>query len=314
MTLWHQCYLPPDPIPWSSNKDVGKQAIFSDVTRTINLLESTSLPRDHLTFAFVGFRCDEGIRVSGGRPGAQEGPNAIRQQLAKLSVLKQNFSCLDVGNVSCADGDLEKSQLALSEIIALLLQEKIIPIVLGGGHEMIWGQYQGIEKIQENHHLGIMNMDAMFDKHFLQIVKAHQKKNRRFDYNCIGIQHATNVRQLFEMAKQYNAHMILAEELHHGSLEKCTDFTDRVVDENDMIYLTISLNVFAAPFAPGVSAPQILGLLPWHVVPFIRQLAASGKVISYDIADLSPRHDIDQCTAKLAANLVYEIIHHHGHS
>jgi len=43
----------------------------------------------------------------------------------------------------------------------------------------------------------------------------------------------------------------------------------------------------------------------------VRKLAGSGKVVSYDIAELSPPYDIDSRTAKLSANLIYEIIHHH---
>ena len=111
--------------------------------------------------------------------------------------------------------------------------------------------------------------------------------------------------------KQFNTKIILADELHQGQLEKCVDFIDRIIDQNEMIYLSLCLDVFSAAYAPGVSAMQPLGLTPWHVIPLIRQLAASGKVISYDIAELSPRYDIDQRTAKLAANLIYEITHHH---
>ncbi len=147
---------------------------------------------------------------------------------------------------------------------------------------------------------------------FLQIANAHQRANRRFDYNCVGIQHAGNIRELFETAKQYNTKMILADELHEGQQQRCVDFNDRIIDQNEVIYLSLCLDVFAAAAAPGVSAPQPLGLQPWHIIPFVRQLAASGKVISYDIVELSPQYDMDQRTAKLAANLIYEFIHHHG--
>ena len=105
--------------------------------------------------------------------------------------------------------------------------------------------------------------------------------------------------------------MILADELHQGLQEKCVDFVDRVIDENDLIYISLSLDVFSPAFAPGVSTIQPLGLTPWHIIPLIRQLAASGKVISYDIVEHVPRYDIDHRTAKLAASLIYEIIHHH---
>jgi formiminoglutamase len=103
----------------------------------------------------------------------------------------------------------------------------------------------------------------------------------------------------------------LADDLHLGQQEKCIDFIDRVIDQNELVYVSICMDVFSAAFAPGVSHNQPLGLNPWHVIPLVRQLAASGKVISYDIAELCPRYDVDHRTAKLAALMIYEILHHH---
>lgn len=322
---WNSHYLPPDPTLWQGRTDTPSSSSFFQLIKTFNLLEGKAFEPKPLTFALIGFKCDEGIRRNLGRVGAEDGPRAIRQALAKLPVQKLNFEIYDVGNIICADGDLEGAQEALGEVIAILLQNKIIPIALGGGHEIAWGHYQGIVEAYPREKLGIINFDAHFDMRpllknnlgssgtpFLQIAKAHEARKKHFDYNCIGIQPAGNTRQLFETAKNYNTKMILADELHQGQTQKCVDFIDRIADENDVLYTSLCLDVFAAPFAPGVSAPQPMGLCPWHVVPLVRQLAASGKMISYDIAELSPRYDIDQRTAKLAANLIYEIIHHHS--
>lgn len=324
MTTWNTHYLPPDPTLWQGRADMPGASSFFQIVQTRNLLEGKSLESDQMAFALIGFKCDEGIRRNSGRVGAEDGPRAMRQALAKLPVQKSNFTLFDVGNIVCADGDLESAQTALGEVVAILLENKIKPIVLGGGHELAWGHYQGINTVYPKEDLGIVNFDAHFDMRpllkndlgssgtpFLQIAKAHQAAKRKFDYNCVGIQHAGNIRQLFETAKNYNTKIILADELHQGQLQKCVDFIDRVIDENDLIYTSLCLDMFAAPFAPGVSAVQPLGLFPWHVIPLVRQLAVSGKVVSYDIAELSPRYDIDQRTAKLAANLIYEIIHHH---
>jgi formiminoglutamase len=198
-------------------------------------------------------------------------------------------------------------------------------IVMGGGHELAWGHYCGIERAFPKLDLGIINFDAHFDMRallpdqkgtsgtgFLQIAESNQRTKKRFDYNCIGIQHAGNVRQLFETAKAFNTKVILADELHQGQLEKCVDFVDRMIDQNALVYVSLCLDVFAGAFTPGVSAVQPLGLMPWHIIPLVRQLAASGKVVSYDIAELCPHYDIDHRTAKLAANLIYEIVHHHN--
>ena len=119
---------------------------------------------------------------------------------------------------------------------------------------------------------------------------------------------------VIDKAKAFHTKILFAEELHQNQREKSFDFIDRVIDENDMIYMTLSLDVFSPAYAPGVSTIQPLGLSPWHIIPLMRQVAASGKVISYDITEHVPRYDIDHRTAKLAASLVYEIIHHHSDS
>jgi len=324
---WNTRYLPPDPNQWQGRADTPPASCFFQIMQMLNLLEDASVTTTQTTFALIGFRCDEGVRRNLGRIGAAEGPTALRQALARLPVQKQNFTCYDAGNIVCLDGDLEASQHALGEVVSLLLQQGIKPIVIGGGHELAWGHYQGLIDAFPNTNLGILNFDAHFDMRpllpdgngssgspFLQIAEAQLAAKNRLDYNCIGIQHTGNIRQLFETAKKYQTKVIYADELHQGQQEKCVDFVDRVIDQNEFVYVSLCLDVFAAAYAPGVSAIQPLGLFPWHIIPLIRQLASSGKVVSYDIAELAPRYDFDQCTAKLAANLVYEIVHHHNES
>lgn len=322
---WNTCYIPPDKTIWRGRADTPPESAFFQIIQMLNLLQA-DIEIKQPTFALIGFKSDEGIKRNNGRIGAAEGPMAIRQAFAKLPIQHQNFSCFDAGNIICSHGNLEEAQQALGEVVAILLREKVIPIVLGGGHELAWGHYQGIAEAYPQKNLGIINFDAHLDMRpllsgnkgtsgtpFLQIAEDCKTANRKFDYNCIGIQHTGNSRQLFETAKKYHTNIVWADELQQGQTQKCVDFIDRVIDENDIVYTSICLDVFAAPFAPGVSAVQPLGIWPWHVIPLIRQLAASKKVISYDIAELSPRYDIDQRTAKLAANFIYEIIHHHSY-
>lgn len=323
---WSTRYLPPDPNQWRGRDDIPPRSCFFQIIQNLNLLEHKFIESHIPSFGLLGFRCDEGVKRNHGRVGAAEGPAAIRHALAKLPIQKQNIICYDVGSITCADGELEESQHELGAAIEYLLDHDICPIVIGGGHELAWGHYQGIARKHPRKNLGIINFDAHFDMRpmmpnslgssgtpFLQIAKSHESASKRFDYNVIGIQHAGNIRQLFDTARIYNTKIILADELHQGQQEKVIDFVDRIIDQNEIIYMSIDLDVFSAAYAPGVSASQPLGLEPWDVIPFVRQMAASGKVISFDIAELCPRYDVDQRTAKLAANLIYEFIHHYHH-
>jgi formiminoglutamase len=324
---WNSCYQPPDATLWHGRDDLPPASCFFQIIRMLNLDDKTSWPdpKDTFQFALLGFSCDEGIRRNLGRVGAVEGPAAIRQMLAKLPIHKHHFQLFDAGDILCINRDLEKAQEALSDAVHMLLSKKITPILLGGGHEIAWGHYQGIRKTFSDNNLGIVNFDAHFDMRpkltddkgssgtpFLQIAEIHQLNQRRFDYNCVGIQPTGNTSSLFETARKHNTNILLAEDLHLKHAGKVVDFIDRIIDQNEMIYLSLCLDVFASAFAPGVSSTQPLGLFPWQIIPMVRALAASGKVISYDIAELCPLHDISNNTAKLAATLVYEFIHHHN--
>jgi formiminoglutamase len=77
---------------------------------------------------------------------------------------------------------------------------------------------------------------------------------------------------------------------------------------NDVIYVTICADVFSSAFAPGVSAPQPFGLHPETVLRLLKHVLASDKVVSFDFAEVSPRFDSDDNTAKLAAVFVYALV------
>jgi len=71
------------------------------------------------------------------------------------------------------------------------------------------------------------------------------------------------------------------------------------------------MDAFNVAYAPGVSAVNIQGLAPDRVfLSLIHRIVATGKLLSFDIAEVNPTYDIDGRTAKLAAFLAYDIICH----
>ena len=83
---------------------------------------------------------------------------------------------------------------------------------------------------------------------------------------------------------------------------------DEFISKNDQIYLTLCSDVFSAAYAPGVSASQPFGMHPEMVLLLLKHITNSGKVISFDIAEVSPRFDEDNRTAKLAAITIFAVI------
>jgi formiminoglutamase len=321
---WDSRYLPPTATPWQGRSDTPAKSAFFQVIKPLDLRQPFKNDNKSIRFALVGFCCDAGIQRNQGRLGAAEGPTAIRAALARLPIQRQDVLCFDAGNITCVDGDLEAAQAALAETVQMLMQHAIVPLVLGGGHEVAWGHFLGIQASNMHQHLGIVNFDAHFDMRklldhnkgssgtpFLQIANAQAQAHLDFNYYCLGAQLASNHTELLETANKKNVRILWADDLHLKQSNIATTFISQAINENETLYVSMCLDVFATPYAPGVSAPQALGLTPWQVIPALRALAASGKVRNYDIAEMSPPFDQDQRTAKLAAHLISEIIHHH---
>ncbi|SCA62696.1 Formimidoylglutamase [Chlamydiales bacterium SCGC AG-110-M15] len=269
-------------------------------------------------FTILGFACNEGVQRNQGRVGAKNGPEVLRRALAKFPIHSDKAPLiLDAGNIVCEGGDLEKAQEDLGKAVKKIRDSGSIPIVLGGGHEMAWGHYQGLRDLD----LGIINFDAHFDLRplsddekgssgtpFLQIAEDCEKSGKEFDYLCLGIQKAGNSRALFLEADRLGVKYALADDFHSGHEELIRDLILGMIERRDWIYLTICLDVFAASIAPGVSAPQVMGLQAWDVMNIIHFLADTGKLASVDIAEMNPEYDRDGVTAQLGAHLLNQVI------
>ena len=294
--------------------------------KILNLNDKDLKPfQGRLGFAFLGFQCDKGVQLNKGRVGAAKGPTSIRKELTNLPCqFSQDILLFDAGNISCKNSTLEEAQDSLSEAVQRILDLNLFPILLGGGHEIAFGHYKGILKhLQKNNkdkNIGIINFDAHFDLRpypeggtsgtmFRQIADLANINNINHSYFCIGIQKYGNTVSLFKTADKLGVEYILAKDIartdYYPIIEKLDDF----IKTQDHIYVTICSDVFSSAFAPGVSAPQPLGLDPEKVLIFLKYILRSKKTISFDIAEVSPRFDQDDTTANLASVIIFSVIH-----
>ncbi len=199
----------------------------------------------------------------------------------------------------------------------------MFPVLLGGGHGMALGHYNGIVAHLEEKYatsgVGIINFDAHFDLRpytdkgssgtmFSQIAANCQRKKRKFSYLVLGIQTYANTRSLFKRADSLGVKHVLAKDFVAQNFDKIEAGIDGFIDNDKPVYLTICSDVFNAAFAPGVSATQPFGMDPETVLRFLKKIFKSKKVIGFDIAEVSPRFDHDNRTAKLMAVLIYAMI------
>ncbi|HLB33081.1 MAG: formimidoylglutamase [Verrucomicrobia bacterium RIFCSPHIGHO2_12_FULL_41_10] len=308
-------YIPPSSTCWTGRDDEPNSRLFQQ----IQALDCRNLPSSlpPLGIALLGFSCDEGVLRNQGRLGAAQGPESLRKALRNLPLPPdKTFSIWDAGTVICTNGDLETAQQVLGKLVSQLRQRGAFVVVLGGGHEVAWGHFQGLV---DSTGLDVVNFDAHFDLRpllsggkgssgtcFRQMHGMCQAEKIPWRYACLGIQPFGNTSSLFDYAASIGTYHCLAEAMV-SQPERVHEALATWLSSSHRIYLTLCLDVFAAAYAPGVSAPQAMGLSPQTLLPFFRQVLQSGKVIGFDVAELNPTYDRDDQTAALAAYFVAEV-------
>ena len=300
-------YLSPTLEHWSGRKESQPNCYFHEVIRPLSIAD---LPPEEKGAALIGFAVEEGVRRNGGRTGAKVGPDALRKVLGKMALPHQDVSLLyDVGTVTCEDQDLEGSQQKLAQIVAKLQASGFSSFVIGGGHEVAFAHYQGLFKAYPKKRIGILQLDAHFDMRplkdqkgtsgtsFAQIADYASEHGGSIDHLVVGIQPYGNNRLLFERAVQQKSRWILADDL-----KTVPGMIQKLIEDNEIIYVSLCLDVIASAFAPGVSAPQSLGILPKEIYSLLEKVFESPKTVAFDIAELSPPNDVGSITAHLAAS------------
>jgi formiminoglutamase len=312
-------YQETNPELWTGRKS-GQQLYLHEKVQLVHI-EATAITAKK-SFALLGYACDEGVKRNQGRKGAMAGPDAIRNQLAKMpNHLEDKTELFDFGSIHCFNGDLEDTQNRLSEKVTVLLAQDTFPIIIGGGHDIAYGHYNGLKKhLSADDTIGVINFDAHFDLRsnengnnsgtpFFQISQDCKKRGQYFNYLCLGIRKDANDKTLFQTATDLGVHYIEHTKFKLQHAKEVVSKVSEFIGVVDHVYVTIDLDGFSSAYAPGVSAPSPMGFSPDMVLETLQMIIDSQKLLSLDIAEMNPKYDIDNQTAKLAASLIHFVIH-----
>lgn len=279
----------------------------------------------HCAPVVLGFACDAGVKRNLGRRGAAGGPLVIRKALSNLTCDK-DFCIYDAGTVFCENDALEEAQSELARQVCSILKNNGRPIVIGGGHEVAWGSFLGAQKYlhAEKKSVGIVNFDAHFDLRnsargassgtpFRQCQAYCEQQGLAFNYQVFGINPAANTQALFNFAESHDVIWHCDVECHLANMQVLHASLRNFIGKCDALYVTICMDVFSTAYAPGVSAPAVLGMEPLLAIKLIEKIKRvcderSIPLLLMDVAEMNPRFDRDDQTSKLAARLIYEVV------
>jgi formiminoglutamase len=270
----------------------------------------------------IGFAQDEGVRRIGGRVGAANAPNEIRRWLYRLTpgdpTSERDLTDvppLDVGNVRIA-GNLEETQTALAEVVAGVVRAGAVPIVLGGGHETVYGVFLGYAAAGLP--IGIVNIDAHLDVRpridgnghsgspFRQALEHATAPLAR--YVCLGAQpHATSREHVLYL-REHGGIVRWQEDLRPGLAHHLAVEGERMAGLGLSVHVSVDADAVNMAEVPGVSAPNPFGLAGAEVIAAARLAGRAPEIAGLDLVEINPHYDRDGQSARWGAVLIWNFL------
>ncbi len=107
--------------------------------------------------AIFGVKEERGTQTN---TGCAKGPDEIRKKFYNLKKGTGAYRIVDLGNLN-AGIDLDETYVRISEVCRILLENNVLPLILGGTHDLDYGQYRGYEEMEKL--ISLLNIDAFLD-------------------------------------------------------------------------------------------------------------------------------------------------------
>ncbi|WP_031518004.1 agmatinase [Desulfofalx alkaliphila] len=245
------------------------------------------------------------------RPGTRQGPRQIRSvsyglEEYSLYLDKDLANCryYDAGDVVLPIGHVSESLRRIGEAVAQIVEDKKIPLLLGGEHLVSLPAIEQVAKIHQD--LVLLHFDAHADL--------------REDYLGERHSHATVIRRAADLiggsrVYQFGIRSGTKEEFTYAK-QNTNMFVDQVLEplekvvgqlQGRPVYVTLDIDVVDPAFAPGTGTPEPGGCTAREILQAVH-LLKGVNLVGFDLVEVSPVYDQSERTALLAAKLVREVI------
>lgn len=134
--------------------------------------------------------------------------DSIRIQLYRLMMGNWNSTIIDIGDVE--EGDtVEDTYFVVKEIVAGLLEEKIIPIIIGATQDITFPTYRAFDKIYDM--VNLVSIDSRFDfGEDDELISSHSymtkiitdKPNNLYNFSNLGYQSYFNAQEEIDLMER----------------------------------------------------------------------------------------------------------------
>lgn len=271
-------------------------------------------PADYAAAQVVILGCpqDEGVRRNRGRPGAAGGPAAIRAALYRLGLSGiEGLRIFDLGD-TLIQPNLGATHAIQRQIVGRAIADGKTLIVLGGGNDISFPDCAGLADVAGP--VLALNVDAHYD------VRADSPPNSGTPYRQLLEGGHIAAERFVELGGQPFANS--AAYAHYLATIGVRAYSLRDVRAAGLssllgeilrtpaasIFWGLDMDVVRADEAPGVSAPNPLGMSGEEFCLLAELAGGEPRSRLLELSELNPTYDIDGRTARLAATAIWSFL------
>jgi formiminoglutamase len=289
-----------DPVPeFITSQNYSNNSFFN----FIHFHGETFPDLKNLQIAIVGLTESRGMLKS---ESIERSASEIREKLYHLKKGHGLFKIADLGNLKNGT-TLKETIQKIAEVGEYLIKKQILPIFIGGTHDLDLGQYlsyQNLEKL-----VSMVTVDAKVDmeeegKHsenHSQEIILHQP-NFLFNYSHVGYQSFLVDKELIGAMEKLNF-----EHIRLGQLKGNIKEIEPIIRNADL--LSFDICAVQSSDAPGAADAQPFGLSGEEACQICKFAGINEKLSSFGIFGYQPYYDDNRNkTASVIATMIWYFI------
>lgn len=291
-----------DPI---SESLVNNTSDFNTFQNAFYINTSGDLDWKNQDIALIGindYRANQGYEAA-----EYHAADLVRKQFKLLNKSAVTYNICDLGNLRTGENSQDTEE-RLREVCEILIENEVIPLIIGGTHNLSVGQYHAYQKFDKL--TTVLNIDASIDmkaesehtQHnaFLNKILLYEP-NYLFNFILLGYQtYVTDPELLNVFEKLHFEHYRL------GALRENFEDVEPVVRQSNMV--SFDVGAIKIQDAPAQQHHRPFGLTGEEACRIAWYSGLSEKVSSFGLYEYYPAYDLKEQTANLIATMVWYFV------
>lgn len=238
--------------------------------------------------------------------GLGEAADAIRQKLYSLQKGAGGYRIADLGNLRNGP-TLEDTYLRVKEVCTMLLEQEVLPVLIGGTHDMLIGQYQSYENLERMVNLMVVD-NAINIGEANEASVSHLDTIIKYDPNYLfQLLHLGHQSFLVGEEKFALMESLYFEAIRIGMVKEKLEEMEPLIRDADL--LSFDVSAINQQFAPGANHAGPYGLSGEEACQLCWYAGLNDKLTSigfheYDV----DRDDERRTTAFVIATMIWYFI------